>query len=236
MPSGKLFIIPNTLGELAPIETLPSSTVRIVLRLRYWIVETPKPARRFLRLAGVETNLRALDIQVLDQNTPETRLPALIEPALRGNDLGILSDAGCPAVADPGAKLVALAHEHHISVCPLVGPSSILLALMGSGLNGQQFVFHGYLPVDAAACIARLKVLEKTARAHAETQIFIETPYRNERLLKNILRACSPRSRLCIATDLTLPSQSIRTLTIEQWREQRPALDKRPSVFLLTAG
>jgi 16S rRNA (cytidine1402-2'-O)-methyltransferase len=228
-----LYLVPSVLGDAAPIQTLPSATLDILRRLDYLVVETPKQARRFLKLAGVALVDRARHIEVLDEHTPDSRLPALLAPALAGSDMGIMSDAGSPAIADPGAKLVRLAHAYAVRVVPLVGPSSILLALMASGLNGQRFSFHGYLPVEAARRDETVRTLEQTAYRRQQTQIMIEAPYRNNRLLQALLAVCAPSTLLCLASDVTLCSESIVTRTIAQWRADCPDIDRRPTVFLL---
>jgi 16S rRNA (cytidine1402-2'-O)-methyltransferase len=231
--TGRLYLIPSLLGESADPGDLPASTFAVLQRLDHLLVETPKQARRFLQRVGIAVSTRRLQVQVLDEHTPESRLPELLAPARAGVDMGLLCDAGCPAVADPGARLVRLAHADGIRVVPLVGPSAVLLALMGSGLGGQRFAFHGYLPIDPARRTEVLRGLEADARRHARTQIFIEAPYRNERLLQAVLAACAPDTALCLATDLTLATESIRTDTIAQWRLATPAIDRRPTVFLL---
>jgi len=230
-----LYLIPSTLGETAPISTVPAATLEVLRRLDRLVVETPKQARRFLKAAGIVLANAQLSVEVLDEHTPASRLPELLAPALAGADVGILSDAGCPGVADPGARLVMLAHSRSLSVIPLVGPSAILLALMGSGLNGQRFAFHGYLPVDAEQRSRALRALETESRTRNQTQIVIEAPYRNNRLLQAILNACAPRTHLCVAADLTLPSQYISTRRIADWRANHPDLERRPTVFLLGA-
>ena len=234
--SGTLYLVPSVLGDGASILTLPAATLAILQRLDYLVVETPKQARRFLKLAGVALAERGLHIEVLDEHTAESRLPALLAPALTGSDMGVVSDAGCPGIADPGARLVRLAHTHGVRVVPLVGPSSILLALMASGLNGQRFVFHGYLPVEAARRDQAMRTLELAAQRRHETQIMIEAPYRNNRLLQALLDVCAPDTLLCLAADLTLPSEWIVTRTIAQWRTDCPDIDRRPTVFLLGVG
>jgi len=234
-PPGTLYLIPSTLGADAPIGTLPEATLEVVRRLEVLVVETPKEARRFLKAAGVTLKDRRIELSVLDKDTPDTRLADLLAPARSGTDTGVLSDAGCPGVADPGARLVRLAHVHDIPVVPLVGPSSILLALMASGMNGQRFAFNGYLPIETSARDAALRALEARSAAQRETQILIETPYRNERLLRAILDICEASTRLCIATDLTLASQQVATRTIARWRGSTPEIAKRPTVFLLQA-
>ena len=232
-PRGKLFIIPSTLGPDAPLETIPTQTLCILRRLDHLIVESPKQARRFLQQCGIRLSTRAIKFYVLDEHTLDTDLPALLAPLIAGQDAGVLSDAGCPGVADPGARLARLAHDEQIDVMPLVGPSSILLALMASGLNGQQFAFHGYLPVEGAARSAAIASIEKQVRMRNETQIFIETPYRNNQMLAALTQTCAPDTVLCIAVDLTLPTQFVRSAPIRQWRTSMPDLNRRPAVFLL---
>jgi 16S rRNA (cytidine1402-2'-O)-methyltransferase len=233
---GTLYLIPSSLGDSAPIAALPEATLDTLRRLDHLVVETPKQARRFLKAAGISLVSRQISFSVLDEHTRESQLPELLAPAIRGSDIGVLTDAGCPGVADPGARLVDLAHRHGVPVAPLVGPSAILLALMGSGLNGQRFAFHGYVPIEATARSVALKALEQRSRVQDETQILIEAPYRNNRLLRAMLDACAAATQLCIATDLTLPSQSIATRTIDRWRSTAVDIDKRPTVFLLYAG
>ena len=232
---GRLFLLPSTLGESASIETIPALALSALHRLEHLAVESPKQARRFLRAAGLRLSDKSVRFYVLDEHTPDSALAELLAVPLSGKDLGLLSDAGCPAIADPGAKLVRLAHEHGIELMPMVGPCSITLALMGSGLNGQRFAFHGYLPVESQARARALRALEAEARSRDQTQIMIETPYRNRRLLDAILEVCALSSLLCIATDLTLPTQYIATRTIAAWRLEPPDLDRRPTVFLLSA-
>ena len=235
MPA-KLFLIPSTLGESAPAETIPAATLAVLHRLDHLIVESPKQARRFLRAAGLRLSDGTRRLCVLDEHTRDSDLPALLAPALSGMDIGLLSDAGCPAIADPGAKLVRMAHDHKVQVMPMVGPSSVTLALMASGMNGQRFAFHGYLPVESGARTHALLALEKESKARDQTQIMIETPYRNNRLLAGILATCAPESLLCIAADLTLPSQYIETRPIANWRLDCPDINRRPAVFLLSAS
>lgn len=243
---GILYLIPNTL--VSPTEVgahledsmtmvIPSGVREVIAHCTHFVVETPKVARQFLKAAGTDTVLQELNIQELNVKTPDNAVKNLLAPLLAGHDIGLLSDAGCPAVADPGARLVAAAHQAGVRVVPLVGPSSLLLALMGSGLNGQKFAFHGYLPIDAAARIKEIQRLEQESKRHAQTQLFIETPYRNEQLFDTLVKILSPSTYLCIAVDLTLPSERILTLSISQWREwmkttQKPTLHKRPTVFL----
>lgn len=231
--AGTLYLIPVGLGSSDPRSVLPPSTLAVLSGLRRFIVENPKSARRFLKSTGYPLPLREVTMATLDEHTTAAALPALIAPLLAGADCGLMSEAGCPAVADPGAGLVRLAHERGVRVAPLVGPSSVLLALMGSGLNGQRFEFHGYLPVDSGQRARRLRELEdETARTGA-TQIFIETPYRNDAVFQAVLDHCRGATLLCVAVDLTLSSETIETRTVAEWKKRRPPLDRRPAVFLL---
>lgn len=239
MPStapGTLYLLPNALGDNLLNEVLPELTLTRLRSLRYVIAENPKSARQLLKRTGTTTPLQEIRIERLDEHAPASALPALLAPIAAGSDGGLVSDAGCPAIADPGAPLIALAHAQGIRVVPLVGPSSIMLALMASGLGGQHFVFHGYLPVDEAQLLAKLRELEKESRRLAQTQIFIETPYRNERMLGILLRALRETTRLCVAASLTLPGETVISRTIGDWRRSAtPVLKDQPAVFLLAA-
>ncbi|OGA40549.1 MAG: SAM-dependent methyltransferase [Betaproteobacteria bacterium RIFCSPLOWO2_12_FULL_62_13] len=230
---GTLYLIPAALGGGDASAILAGSTLRVLVTLTSFIVEHPKSARRFLKAAGYPHPLQSLEFRTLDEHTAETQLPQLLEPLLAGRNCGLLSEAGCPAVADPGAGLVRLAHARGIRVVPLVGPSAVLLALMGSGLNGQRFSFHGYLPVDKEKRRAKLAELERDSLRGDTTQIFIETPYRNQSLLQAIVENCRDDTLLCLATELTLSTESIRTQPIGAWKKNPPDLDRRPTVFLL---
>ena len=235
MPAGTLYLIPVALGASALEAILPQTVRDTAATLDTFIVEHAKTARAFLKDVGTHTPLQQLNLMVLDEHTPASELPALLAPLRSGKDVGLISEAGCPAVADPGSNLVRLAHQQGIRVVPLVGPSSILLALMASGLSGQHFVFHGYLPVDKTARKSRLQALEQAARDHDQTQIFIETPYRSQQMLEAILESCDTATALCVATDITLTTETIRTQSIAEWKKRLPAIDKRPTVFLLHA-
>lgn len=235
-PTGTLYLIPCTLGDTPASQVLPQHVIDIARRLRYFVVENPKSARRFLAALKPEQPVQSLHFDTLDEHTAATEISGLLAPLLAGEDVGLISEAGCPGVADPGAELVALAHRSNIRVVPLVGPSSILLALMASGLNGQRFAFHGYLPVAETDRDKAIVALEAQSAKHHQTQIFIETPYRNERMLAALLARCRPDTLLCVASDLTLPSESIRTQSVAQWSKHPvPALNKHPSLFLLLA-
>jgi 16S rRNA (cytidine1402-2'-O)-methyltransferase len=233
--SGRLYLIPTPLGDYADASHLPPALIERVRSLEYFVAENAKTARAFLKLAGVPKPIAELRIEEIDADTPPPELDRLLEPLLGGVNGGLVSEAGAPAVADPGAKLVQYAHRAGIEVVPLVGPSAILLALMASGMNGQQFAFHGYLPIDDAALLLKLRELENHSRHTHQTQIFIETPYRNDRLFKALLKQCDPRTRLCVATHLTLADESIATRDIGAWRAAPLTIGKRPTVFLLLA-
>ena len=231
---GRLYLLPNLLGVVPPESVLPQRTLDIARELKHFVVETPKAARQFLKTLGTNHPLQALQLSELNEHTPPDRVDALLAPAIEGKNLGLLSDAGCPGVADPGAALVAAAHRASIPVVPLVGPSAVLLALMASGMNGQAFAFHGYLPAKPPARATALKSLDHAVGRTGATQLFIETPYRNDAVVDAVLEACSPATRFCVATDLTLPSELILCRRIAAWRkEARPALAKRPTMFLL---
>lgn len=234
--NGKLYLIPNVLNS-DTTETIPAYITDTVLHIDHFIVESLKNARRYLVKIGIKNTGKTIDqltFMELDKHAKEQTLSHYLQAALQGNDIGLLSDAGCPAVADPGTTLVAAAHRKGIEVVPLVGPSSLLLALMASGLNGQSFAFVGYLPIDTTARRQRIVELEKRAHREQQTQLFIETPYRNQALLTDLLAACLPNTRLCIATDLSLPTQQIYTRSVEQWRKKPPTdLHKRPVVFAI---
>lgn len=232
---GTLYLVPTPLGDLDPVRWLPPATVEVARRLRHWIVETPKDARRVLGRVGIEVPIRDLTIEVLDEHTTDARIADLTAPMLNGLDVGLMSDAGCPVVADPGARLVRAAHAAAVPVVPLVGPSAVLLALMASGLGGQAFTFHGYLPVETRQRADALRAIELASRRERRTQVMIETPYRNVRLFDAIVEHCRPETLVCVAAELTLASQFVATRTVRDWRERRPALDKRPAVFVLAA-
>ncbi|MYM33385.1 SAM-dependent methyltransferase [Duganella sp. FT94W] len=237
--TGTLYLIPNTLGETEALaNVLPEQVQRLTAQLDYFVAENAKTARAFLKLVGAQHPLckpmQDITIAELNVNTPAAALSALLAPLLAGQDGGLVSEAGVPAVADPGADLVRLAHQHKIPVRPLVGPSSLLLAVMASGLNGQSFAFNGYLPTDAAQRVSRLKDLEQRSRKEKQTQLFIETPYRNAALLEALVTTCAPGTLICVATDLSLPSETIRTMTAAQWKTTAaPDFHKKPTVFLL---
>jgi 16S rRNA (cytidine1402-2'-O)-methyltransferase len=235
--TGTLYLIPCTLGDTPAAQVLPQHVIDTARRLRHFVVEHPKTARQFLAALKPEQPIQSLHFASLNEHTAPKELAELLAPLLDGHDVGILSEAGCPGIADPGADLVGLAHRNGIRVVPLVGPSSILLALMASGLNGQCFAFHGYLPVGEAERNKAIAALEAESARRKQTQLFIETPYRNEKLFGALLAHCRPQTLLCVATDLTLPGESVLTRSIAQWRSQpMPQLNKHPSIFLILAG
>jgi len=236
MALGTLYMVPVTLGDDTLSNVIPADVMKLVQTLEYFVVENEKSARRFLGSVKTNKPVRELNFQLLNEHTAEKDLPALIAPLLAGHNVGMLSEAGCPGIADPGASLAALAHRKGIKVSPLVGPSSILLSLMASGFNGQQFTFLGYLPSDKAARVNRLKELEKQSKRHNETQIFIETPYRNQYMLEDILASCGANTKLCIARNVSLETEFVVSKTIAEWKKSElPDLHKQPTVFLLLA-
>jgi 16S rRNA (cytidine1402-2'-O)-methyltransferase len=230
----RLFLIPAPLGE-PETPWLPEPERLRLLSLKHFVVEAEKTARKHLKALGLETPIRELTLATLNEHTPAEEVAALLAPLEAGNDVGLISEAGCPAVADPGAQLVALAHQKGIEVVPLIGPSSILLALMASGANGQRFAFHGYLPVDSAEREQAIKALEQRSREQDETQVFIETPYRNNALLSQLRSTLATTTRLAVACDLTLPTQTIVSHRVHDWPQQGPELHKRPAIFVLYA-
>ncbi|MFP6558480.1 SAM-dependent methyltransferase [Paraburkholderia sp. B3] len=238
--TGTLYLIPNTLGdgdEAALAAVLPAPVRERAGTLASYIGENAKTTRAFLKRVGTTRPIQEIEIRELNVNTPPAEIDKLLAPLLAGIDTGLVSEAGVPAVADPGALLVRRAHERGIKVVPLVGPSSILLALMASGLNGQSFAFHGYLPVDANERAKKVRELEQHSRKAKQTQIFIETPYRNRTMLDALLASCAPSTLVCVAVDLTLPTETIVSRTVADWKKKpAPDLHKRPAIFLLLAA
>jgi len=228
-----LYLIPVTLGETTIQQVLPDYNREIIAGIRYFIVENVRSARRFLKKTDSAINIDELTFYELNKHTDLTEIEKYLYPISKGFDIGVISEAGCPAIADPGADIVTIAQQKRIRVIPLVGPSSILLSLMASGFNGQSFTFHGYLPIEANERIKKIKQIEHSIFAHNQTQIFIETPYRNLKLVESILRTCNPSTKLCIAMNLTLEDEFIRTMSVKQWINNLPDLDKNLCVFLL---
>lgn len=233
--SGELHLIPVTLGGDDATAVIPPATLAAITALDYFIVENEKSARRFLKNLRHPLPLQQLELRLFNERCDAKQAIELLQPLLAGRSAGLLSEAGCPAIADPGALLVEVAHRHGLRVVPHVGPSALTLALMASGFNGQRFAFHGYLPVNKDECRARLLALERESQQHAITQIFIETPYRNDTLLQTLIAVCRGATRLCIASDLTLPTESVRSATVAEWKHAPIRIGKRPSVFLLYA-
>lgn len=228
-----LYLFPVPMGDVSPSEVLPPHNIEILRTVKHFIVENVRSARRFLKACDRSIDIDSLTLTELSEHTPAADVPAMLAPLAEGHDMGIISEAGCPAVADPGADAVAVAQRKGYKVVPLVGPSSILLALMASGMNGQSFAFNGYLPIDSGARATKLKEMERRIRREGQTQIFIETPYRNNRMIQWLCSAAGADLRLCVASDITGPREQIVTLTIGQWRQRQYNYDKTPTIFLL---
>jgi len=228
-----VYLIPVTLGDTDHSRTLPAYNREVILSLKHFIVENVRTARRFLKKTAPSVVIDALHFSLLNEHTSPEEMAGMLAPLSEGMSVGLMSEAGCPAVADPGAAIVAIAQRKGYRVVPLTGPSSILLALMASGFNGQRFAFYGYLPVDASKRAACIKALEARMHAEGETQIFIETPYRNNKLLEDLIRACRPSTRLCVAANLTCDDESIRTRSVAEWAKKKPDLNKKPAIFLI---
>lgn len=233
MNFGTLFLIPVPLAENTSAKSFTPYLVDIINQIKEYIVENEKTARRFLKEAGLKTPQSELIIHDYGKHNRDSNKNDFFKGLLAGNNVGLMSEAGCPGIADPGAELIAMAHKKGIKVVPLVGPSSILLALMASGFNGQSFTFHGYLPIDKLQRANKIKELESLAERHKQTQLFIETPFRNNPMLEEILRSCKPQTCLCIASNLTADDEFVQTKTITDWKKQIPDLHKKPTIFLL---
>ncbi len=230
---GKLYLIPTRLGDNAPLEVLPISIKKIIETVDDYIVENEKTARRFIKVVSSSKSQQSLNIHILNKYTDANELPSYLNACVNGKPVGLLSEAGCPGIADPGAEIVKIAHEKDITVVPLVGPSSILLALMSSGMNGQSFTFNGYLPIDKSERRAALKKLERISFEQNQTQIFIETPYRNNKMLEEICASLNNNTRICVACDITLPTEYIKTKTVNDWKHTNIDLHKRPAIFII---
>lgn len=228
-----LYLLPVTLGDTPLDHVLPARNTEVIAGIRHFIVEDVRSARRFLKKVNPDTDIDALTFYPLNKHTRPQDLAGYLRPLAEGLSMGVISEAGCPAVADPGADVVAIAQSKGLKVVPLVGPSSIILSVMASGFNGQSFAFHGYLPIDGAERARKLKALEQRAYAESQTQLFIETPYRNNKMLDDILHTCRPQTRLCIAANITCPDEFIRTQTLAAWKRNVPDLSKIPCIFLL---
>lgn len=234
MQKGKLYLLPTTLGSFDTIgNVLPTYNTEVIHSIDIFIVEQVRTARRFLSKLKHPTKIDDIQFFELNKHTHESEVFTFLYGISDGKSIGLLSEAGTPCIADPGASVVKIAHELGITVTPLVGPNSIILSLMASGFNGQNFAFHGYLPIDKSALSRKLKELEQKANKESQTQIFIETPYRNNQMLSSIIKTCSPNTLLCIATDLTLPTESITTLPTSSWKHKKIDFHKKPTVFLI---
>ncbi len=232
-PKGKLYLIPTRLGDDVPLEVLPISIKKVLEQVNHYIVENEKPARRFIKKVSPSKSQRSLVIHTVNKYTDLSEIPGYLTPCLNGESIGLLSDAGCPGIADPGAEVIRIAHEKGIPVTPLVGPSSILLAMMSSGMNGQNFTFNGYLPIDKNERKSTIKHLEKISLEKNQAQIFIETPYRNDKMFADLVAILHSNTRLCIASDITLTTEYIATKTIKEWQSEEIDLHKRPTIYII---
>lgn len=233
--NGKLYLIPTTLGDNEPLEVLPISIKQAIEQIDYYIVENEKSARHFIKKISPRKSQPSLNISVLNKYTEAEELPGMLQPCFQGKNVAVLSEAGCPGIADPGSNVVQLAHQKNIQVTPLVGPSSILLALMASGMNGQKFSFNGYLPIEKGERKTAIKQLERLSSDYNQSQIFIETPYRNDKLLAELLKTLKPNTEICVACDITLTSEYIATKKVSQWKKVKVDLHKRPAIFIIQA-
>ncbi|MCK4921440.1 MAG: SAM-dependent methyltransferase [Bacteroidales bacterium] len=231
--AGNLYLIPNTLGDSNINIVIPPEVVEIIKSIDVFIIENIRNARRYLIKCGYSSPIDNIKFLELNKHTQKNEIGSYLDECLKGHDIGLISEAGVPGVADPGAEITSIAHEKSIRVIPLTGPSSILLSLMASGLNGQNFVFHGYLPLKPNERSRRIKEIESTAFNVHQTQIFIETPYRNVSMFDSLLKTCKPYTRLCIACDISLENEFIKTLSISAWKKERVNLHKRPCIFLI---
>lgn len=231
--NAKLYLIPVPISEAAAESQLPAQVSEIIKSLKYLLVENVRTARRYISSLKLGIVIDDIHFEVIDKKTSEADIPGLLKALKQGNDVGVMSESGCPGVADPGSLAVAYAHELGVEVLPLVGPSSILLALMGSGMNGQKFAFHGYLPIDERERQKAVKILEDESAANNQTQIFIETPFRNDKLFNTLVHSCRKETRICIARDVLGSRQLIKTQSAGEWKKQKPNLNKIPVVFLI---
>lgn len=230
---GKLYLIPVTLGDINPFEVLPLSIKKVVENINHYVVENEKTARRFIKSVVPSKPQPELVLFSINKYTDPSEIPSFLEPCLQGHDMGVMSEAGVPGVADPGADVIKIAHQKGIQVVPLVGPSSILMAVMASGLNGQNFAFCGYLPIDNMERRKRIKELESRSFNEQQSQLFIETPYRNNKMMEELLLQLHPSTEVCIACDITLPTEFIKTMSVNLWKKQVPDLHKRPTIFMI---
>lgn len=232
-PIGNLYLIPTRLGEDIKLEVLPISIKKIIESTNHYIVENEKTARRFIKKICPTKSQSSLHFETINKFTVESELPSFLDPCNKGFNIGILSEAGCPGIADPGAAVVTIAHEKNIPVVPMVGPSSILLAMMSSGMNGQGFSFNGYLPIDKQERKQKMRQLERISQEQNQSQIFIETPYRNQKVFEDLKSILSKSTRLCVAADITLTTEYIKTKTIDDWNKTTVDLQKRPCIFII---
>ena len=230
---GIVYLIPSPLGENAPMEVLPLTVRKVIDELTHFIVENEKDARRFIKRISPKKDQSTLQLYPLNKFTSPEEMLTYLDPAMEGISMGVISDAGCPGIADPGAEIVKMAHRKGIAVHPMVGPSSILLALMSSGLNGQNFAFNGYLPIDKTKRQKEIKKLEKKSFQYDQSQLFIETPYRNDQLLQDLIKVLDRDTQVCVACDITLPTEYIKTFTVQQWKKIKISLHKRPAIFII---
>lgn len=235
MTKGKLFLIPTTIADDTQAAVIPEHVRSALPSITHFLVEEVRTARRYLSSLKIYESIEPLHFQVLDKKTKEGQLKEFFKPIEEGFNMGVLSESGCPGVADPGALAAKYAHQHNITVIPLVGPSSLLLALMASGLNGQKFSFHGYLPIDSKDRVQAIRELEKESKQKNQTQLFIETPYRNQPVFNDLIKTLSPSTQLCVAYDITGTTELLKTKTVQTWRTEKLTLDKLPCVFLLLA-
>lgn len=231
---GILYLIPSPLGDNAPMEVLPLTVRKVIENIDHFIVENEKDARRFIKRICPKKDQGGLHLYPLNKFTPIEEILTYLEPTIEGISMGVISDAGCPGIADPGAEIVKMAHRKNVTVQPLVGPSSILLALMSSGLNGQNFAFNGYLPIDKLKRKKEIKSLEKKSFDYNQSQLFIETPYRNDQLFSDLLKTLDRNTEICIACDLSLPTEYIKTHTVKEWEKLKISLHKRPAIFIIS--
>ncbi len=229
-----LYLIPVTLGDTSIDKVLPSYNKDVIVSIKYFIVENIRSARRFLKKTDSQINIDMLTFFELNKHTNLSDIERYLDPLIsRGESVGVISEAGCPAIADPGADIVAIAQRINLRIVPLVGPSSIIMSLMGSGFNGQSFTFHGYLPIDNNDRIKKIKLLEQRIATEHQTQIFIETPYRNHKLVEDLIKNCIPSTKLCIAMNITCDDEFIKTLSVKEWKNKIPDMNKKPCIFLL---
>ena len=228
-----LYLLPVTLGDTELNTVLPAYNIEIIQGIKHFIVEDVRSARRFLKKVDREFDIDSLSFYPLNKHTSAEDISGYLKPLLAGQSMGVISEAGCPAVADPGADVVAIAQRKNLKVVPLVGPSSIILSVMGSGFNGQSFAFHGYLPIEPGERVKRIKQLEQRIYSENQTQLFIETPYRNHKMIDDLLQNCRPQTKLCIAANLTCDGEYIKTRAISEWKGKVPDLSKIPCIFLL---